>query len=471
MLLLSLPGATVSLAAELWVSGATVSITPKLPVGLSGQRHARVAETVESEVTATALALESRQGDRVLAQAIMVSCDLVAIRTGVLEMVRKRIESRLKDFDSRKLFLSATHTHTAPVMSEDTYILPEGVLLPADYVEFLSDQVADAAVKAWKSRKPGSVGWGLGHAVIAQNRRMVYADGSAVMYGKVQGDDFRRIEGYEDQGVEVLFFWNPDGKLIATVVNLACPSQQVENRRAVNADFWHETREALRKRHGEDLTVVAWTGASGDQSPHLRFHRKAAEERMRKLRGLTHLEEVTRRLVQAWEEAYAGARQEKHSDVAMVHHVHDIQLPVRLVTKEEYENAKAKLTEFAATDARHNWSAKWHGGAIDRYEQQLAGTVEPYKMELHAMRLGDVAIATNPFELFTDFGIQMKARSKALQTFVVQLAGPGSYLPTQIAFEGGGYSAVVESSLVGPEGGQLLVEHTVALINSLWPDS
>jgi hypothetical protein len=339
---------------------------------------------------------------------------------------------------------------------------------PTDYVEFLADQVADAAVKAWNGRTPGSVGWGLGHAVIAQNRRMVYADGSAVMYGRVHGDNFRRIEGYEDQGVEVLFFWNRDEKLIATVVNVACPSQQVENRRAVNADFWHETREALRERHGKDLTVVAWTGASGDQSPHHRFHRKAAEERMRKLRGLTHLEEVTRRLLQAWEEAYAGARQEKHGDVPMAHHVRDIQLPARIVTKEEYENAKTKLAEFAPTDPRRSWSEKWHGSVFKRYEQQLAGSVEPFEMELHVLRLGDVAIATNPFELYTDFGIQMKARSKALQTFVVQLAGPGSYLPTQIAVEGGGYSAVVESSLVGPEGGQVLVERTVALINSLW---
>jgi hypothetical protein len=90
-------------------------------------------------------------------------------------------------------------------------------------------------------------------------------------------------------------------------------------------------------------------------------------------------------------------------------------------------------------------------------------------MELHVIRLGEVAIATNSFELFTDYGIQMKARSKALQTFVIQLAGPGTYLPTERAVRGGGYSAIVESSLVGPEGGQMLTERTIETINSLWP--
>ena len=81
-----------------------------------------------------------------------------------------------------------------------------------------------------------------------------------------------------------------------------------------------------------------------------------------------------------------------------------------------------------------------------------------------------MAIATNVFELFTEFGIQIKARSRALQTFVIQLAGPGTYVPTERAVRGGGYSAIVESNLVGPEGGQVLVDRTVEVINSLWPD-
>ena len=92
-------------------------------------------------------------------------------------------------------------------------------------------------------------------------------------------------------------------------------------------------------------------------------------------------------------------------------------------------------------------------------------------MELHVIRLGDVAICTNPFELYTDFGLQIKARSKALQTFVIQLAGTsGKYVPTEKAVEGGSYSAGINSNLVGPEGGQVLVDRTVEAINSLWSD-
>ena len=51
------------------------------------------------------------------------------------------------------------------------------------------------------------------------------------------------------------------------------------------------------------------------------------------------------------------------------------------------------------------------------------------------------------------------------------MTGPGTYLPTEEAVRGGHYSAVVHSSLVGPEGGQVLVDRTAEPINSMWPAS
>lgn len=454
-------------ADELWVGGATITITPEEPVALSGQMRTRISRSVETPCMATALALETRQGETVVEQAIIVSCDLVAIRDGILEEVRQRAKERLEKFDLEKLVLSATHTHTGPEVREGVYALPsEGVMPPSKYREFLVNQLADVVVQAWNNRAPGRVGWGLGHAVVAYNRRAVYANGNAVMYGATNQPTFRTIEGYEDQGVEVLFFWNAEEKLIATAVNVACPSQEVESRSAVNADFWHQVREQLRARHGEDLLVLGWTGASGDQSPHLMF-RKAAEERMRKLRGISRLDEIARRIVQGWEEAYEGARQDMRSDVPLMHKVEKIQLPVRQVTEQEYLDAKAeveKLSKNPADVVRMNWNKR----VVDRYERQSGETT--YEMELHALRLGDIAIATNSFELFTDFGIQMKSRSPAVQTFVIQLAGPGTYLPTERAVRGGGYSAVVQSSTVGPEGGQVLVDKTIEVLASFWND-
>ncbi|MFI5457494.1 MAG: hypothetical protein ACHRXM_18785 [Isosphaerales bacterium] len=313
--------ATPAHAAEIFVGGATVSITPERPVALSGQMHTRISRAVESPVTATALVLESRDGEKVLDQAIMVACDLVAIPADASAKTRERVKKRLPDFPVNKIILSATHTHTAPVLTEGVYEIPqEGVMQPAEYIEFFADRAAEAVLKAWEARKPGKVSWGLGKAVVAHNRRAVYADDTAAMYGRTNQPNFRMIEGYEDHDVDVLFCWDAQDKLLATAINVPCPAQEVEGRSAINADFWHPVRESLRAKYGPDLHVLAWTGAAGDQSPHGMF-RQRAEDRMRKLRGLDRLQDIARRIVLAWEEAYEGAKQEMHTNVPLIHHV------------------------------------------------------------------------------------------------------------------------------------------------------
>ena len=463
-------------AAELHVGAASADITPEGPVAVSGQFHLRIARKAETPITANVVALESRRGDESLDAAVMVACDLLYIPTDVLRLVREAVGKRLPGLDTRKIFLGGTHTHTAPVLVPGKYAIPKkGVMQVEAYRALLVARVSEAVIQAWKNRKPGSVTWGLGHAVVAYNRCAVYADGSARMYGGTDTPGFRSLEGYEDHDVGTLFFWSADAKVIAMAVNVSCPSQEVESRSAVNADFWHPVREALRKRFGANVCVLGWTGASGDQSPHL-MYRKAADERMRRLRGLTRLEEIARRVVRAVEEAYEVVKDDRHADVPLVHKVETLRLPMRLVKEAEYaeakdafEQARARIAGDPKAADREHRRMKWYEVTVRRFERQKTDPKPACEMELHVVRIGDAVLCTNAFELFTDYGIRIKARSKAVQTFVVQLVGPGGYVPTEKAVRGGHYSAVVHSSLVGPEGGQVLVDRTVALIDAVWP--
>ena len=80
-------------------------------------------------------------------------------------------------------------------------------------------------------------------------------------------------------------------------------------------------------------------------------------------------------------------------------------------------------------------------------------------------------MATNPFEIFLDYGNRIKARSFAQQTFIIQLCnGYGGYLPTEKAEKGGHYSAYISSGNVGHEGGDILVRNTLNQINSLFEE-
>jgi len=473
---------------ELHIGTARTDITPSLPAAIKGQFYLRIADSVESPLTANVIALESQSDNNKADLAIMVSCDLTSIPLSYIRMVRSKVKSQLPGLEVNKIFIGATHTHTAPVLETGGVmqyaISDKDILHPEEYQEFFTQQVSDAIVKAWKNRAPGSVTWGLGHASVANNRRLVFAaratdpgpflNGTAQMYGDPDSPDFRHFEGMAEDDVNSLFFWNKDGRLIAMTIEVPCTAQEVEQRRAINADYWHPVRQKLHQKYGEQLCIVGWAGVSGDQSPHL-MYRKSAEERMRNLRGLTRLEEIARRIVLAVEETYETVKDERQSSVHLIHKVEIIDLPELKISEREYQFAKAEQEKYAAmieadpaTAEKVKGRETWNGNIVRRYESQQEDPFPVLETEIHVLRIGDVALCTNQFELYTDYGIRIQARSKAVQTFTLQLVGPGSYIPTAEAIHGGGYSAIPQSCPIGPEGGQILVDRTVELIDELF---
>lgn len=474
-----------SQAAELWIGAATADITPDRPVPLTGMVTARISTGVLSRCTANVLALESRQGEKVLDQAIFVSCDLCVIRPGIQSGFRKHVAGRLPGFDINKLFLAATHTHAAPVLLQDRYDVKDygDAMQPKDYVSFMYERMAAAVAKAWEGRAKGAVAWGLGHAVVGRNRRAVYSDGTAKMYGKTDDPKFRNIEGFEDHGVHVLCFYDANKKLQAATITLACPSQSVGGPQ-LSADFWHDVRRLLHQRHSNDLCVLGFCAPAGDQAPNLLLSKKS-EDRMNKLRGLTHTQELGRRIADAFDDVAGVIARDIRSDVPLVHRVQQFDLPARRISKEDYAVAKKVCDEIDTKNKKRRdksdaWYRGMYGLVVQRYEAQQKGAWKTFPVELHVLRLGDVAIATNPFELYLDYGVQIEARSPAVQTMLIQLASTGDkhayYVPTPRAVGAvtnpaqpfSNYSATATHNMIGPEGAQALVNRTLDEINALW---
>jgi len=468
---------------QLRIGWGSQDVTADRPVVLRGQFHVRISESVHDPLTVTALALESN-GD----QCVMVSADRVSVPVELLEGVRQRVKSLAPDLSPEKVFISATHTHTAPATINTSWEdQGPNVMKPSEYAGLFIERTAACVAEAWNSRQSGALSWGCGQAVVGHNRRQVKLDGTSHMYGDTSTDDFSHIEGYEDHGVDLLFTYDADRQLTGMVVSLACPSQVTESANFVSADFWHEARCEIRRRHGEDLFILPQCAAAGDQSPHLMW-KKGAEARMLRLKrlceddaGLLMAEraEIGARIASAVDEVLPLAAKDIHHHVVLEHVVKTLDLPRRALTEDDVRDAQREVEEYnARLEALHDrppsdrershcfGRRRWYRGVIERYELQK--TQPAYPMELHVVRVGDVAFATNSFELYLDFGLRMKARSKALQTFVVQLTGPGTYLPSGRSVGGGSYGSVPASNHVGPEGGGVLVEETVRAIGELF---
>lgn len=472
-------------AAELCIGTATVDITPDRPVPLTGNSTVRIGREIQSRLKANVLVLESRNGPQCVDQAILVACDLCVIRPGIKEGFRKHLSGRVRGLDLSKLLLTATHTHAAPVLLQDRYDVKdyEDAMQPKEYVPWLYERLTEAVVKAWESRAPGSVAWGLGHAVAGHNRRAVFRNGTAKMFGDPSSPDFRGIEGFEDHTVQVLCFYDLQRKLKAAALALATTAQ-AEGTNKVSADFWDEVRRRIHERHGESVCVLGFCSPAGDQTPRALLNRKS-EERMCALRGVTYGQEIGRRVATAFEDVAAVIGADMRVDVPFAHRVQPVTLPSRIITEEESKTAAKACQELDAKPVPAKadyWTRNFLHSVVERFEAQQKGEQKTYEMEMHVLRLGDVAIATNPFELFLDYGVQIESRSPALQTFLIQLAGSGNqhayYLPTPRAVAGGAldgkpftnYSATAMSNMVGPEGGQVLVDRTVEAIQQLWKE-
>ncbi len=489
---------------KLLIGWAEESLVPDKKVTLAGQFYERIGEYVESEITATAMALECGHE-----RAIIISCDLTSFNNELVNLAREKFSKLTDEISSDMLIMGATHTHTSVNFKKGTRaaigileeFLPKGkkysslvkinedIITPEEATDFLAERIATASKKAWDNRKESKIANGFGRADIGFCRRVSYDDGSAQMWGDTNTANFVALEGGNDSGVELLYTFDANEKLTGVVANVACPAQILEHKSFISSDYWGKAKEFLRKKFGDEIFLLAICGAGGDQcprdlvrwvnpetpinDPHIsrpNYIERNADPSMYDISGCRL---AGKRLANEIISVYEEITEIKNEDV-LVHKVFNIDLPLRKATITDYEKAVREIEYYVAKNSDKELfnyedvaAINVHAGTINRYRvQQNKHVVET---EIHIVRLGDIVLATNPFELYLDYGNQIKARSKAKQTFIMQLTCGGySYLPTEKAVKGGHYSAYISSGNVGPDGGEILVRKTIKEINKIF---
>jgi len=488
---------------KLLIGWSEKDFTPQKRAKLIGQFFERISEYVETPISVTAMAVESG-----CEQMVICSCDLAYIAAEIVEMVRERIKGKAEGLDVSKIIIAATHTHTSILYYTRMFTLgvnslhkylPEGkkavsetpndVLEEKETTEFLVQKISEAVIDAWNNRKSAYYANEFGRAVVGHCRRVVYDDNTAKMYGDSFNANFEELEGGSDSGIELMYLFDESKKLTGIMVNVACPSQVVEHRRFISSDYWGKVKILLREKYGEDLCILGLCSAAGDQSPRDMVRwvnpvnyiedpnikrdtivKRKADTSMFEIEGTW---EIGRRIANVVMDKYVSAENSMCDTAEFTHKVTSIDFPVRKVTITEYNEAKKTLEEYVRNSDKDKFDfndsacLNFCAGTMDRFEFQKEHNL--YTAEIHVARFGNIAIATNPFELFLDFGFQIKARSVASQTFLIQLACDyASYLPTKKAEQGSHYSASVSSGIIGHEGGDLLVRKTLDMINSMW---
>jgi len=208
--------------SKLKIGWSEISITPDKRASLAGQLTKRMSEYVEKPITATAMAVEAN-GE----QMVLVSADLLAIGSNVVDAVREKLANNSVGLEPMKVVLAAIHTHTAPLyprvnrtsaaggvtnsraMLEQA--LPAGrkyvekvsakddpsVITQQEVLEMLIDRLSKVVLDAWNNRAPGAYSNAFGRAVVGLCRRTSYS-------GHRPCRSFHRSKGSRTLGILLL---------------------------------------------------------------------------------------------------------------------------------------------------------------------------------------------------------------------------------------------------------------------------
>ena len=503
---------------ELKIGWASRDVSTTKPINIPGQFHMRISQGILDPVTITALVIDS--GSDLVA---FLSADLVVIRSNLLDEVRAKVTKLCPGFPTEKILMNATHTHTGAshyaekgidkIMTGSSTATPEEVPHPGveiassdAYRDYLSTEAAEAVCEAYNGRAAGGVAYGYGFAVVSHSRRVIYfddtskrpgaqvngyrVDGHGVMYGNTNDDNFSHYEAGADHFVNLFYTFDPAGTLTGAIINVPCPSQNSEHERLLSADYWNDVRLAIRKQYG-NIFILPQCAAGGDLSPRILHYKKAQERRFRLKYGEEQTERAARkdiaeRVAAAFTEVLSWARKDIRTALPLTHIVETVNLDKRRISDAEYAFAKQKLDELnqvpfqtegenpvkmldfnSSLVAQRNRFVR----IVFRYQTQDAEPSLP--MEMHVLRIGNIAFASNRFELYMDFMHRIQARSPFEQTFIIQLAGTpgadgGTYLATERGAANKGYSACLFCNLVSPKGGQEMVDETVSILKNIY---
>ena len=436
-------------AGEVNIGAATIVINPPLGSWVQAAGAAKAGEKILNDLEANALYLESAD-----TKMLLISCDLVALEFPITKVLREAI-SKETGVPDRNVLIACTHQHSGPVL------MPSNPYMPLDiaYQERLLVWLVEMSKEAVDSAQPGKLGWGKGTAAIGFNRRVCWADGTHSMHGNTKRPDFAGLEGPDDHDHLAIFALNMQDEPLAVLHHNTSHPTNYYAAGVFASDYPGAARVLLRKELG-DIPVLYLNGAQGDiamqdQVNPISESRDARVQRIGKM-----LAEETMRL---------RKEMKFHTNVKLGHALNDLEVDVRLPEPAEVQAAQKRLDDAEAKGEKlTGMTAIFSWGVVDL--QRRFGDNPVDTLPVHVFRIGEVALVTQPCELYCQFGIDIKRRSPTKYTAVVGLAdGYGGYCPTIAGILGGGYSGkAIAWTRLEPMAGYKMVEAAGPMLNKLW---
>lgn len=388
-----------------------------------------------------------------------------------------RRASELTGIPVAHIRLAGTHTHSGPGFSRVRG--PAGVD-PGVYERVIeahraatADKIVSAIVEANAKLEPAHIGGGRGAGTININRRVRAEAGRPAAVG-------RNPEGFVDREMIVFRIDNAQGRPLAVLVNFQCHGTVLAYENKLISPDWIGMTRRVVEQALPGAKCLYFQGAAGNQGPVEGFtgdvsvahrlgrilgHQAAAlaveietVRRVPKFEGF--VESTAYQAKQHW-------RVEGPRDATLKFASKLVEVPRRRYTQQDLDQMARLVEQAKQTSGGHAAIARVRRvqNLLDQWKQPYDPS--PIRVQIQALRVGEVAIVAMPGEPFAEIGAAIKKASPFPFTmFCGYSSGDGGdYMPIASEYALGGYE--VERTPYAPEAAEIVIREASALYRDL----
>lgn len=451
-------------ARRLRAGAATSNITPPLGEMIVGNWTPVPATYVHDELYARCLVLDDGH-----TRIAIVLADNVGIPRRVLDEA-KRLASESAGIAADRVLIASTHTHSATTARGSER---EGSSEPLDgYQSFLARRIADGVRRAIANLEPARIGWGSGHLPQQVfNRRWFMKPGPHLdnpfggtdkvrMNPPAGSPDLLKPAGPTDPEIGFLSVQSESGRPIAVLANYSLHYVGGVPEGHVSADYFGVFARTMARMlddapNAPPFVAMLSNGTSGNIN-NIDF--PGGQKR------LPPYERMTLVANQVAAEVFKTMQSLDYRDaVALKMIQRELTLETRRPTPALMDWARGVLARPDGTPPKHPRERIYA-------ERTLRMAEMPARIDvpLQVLRVGDLAIATIPFEAFVEIGLELKEKSPFPAAFVVSLAnGSYGYLPTAAQHELGGYETWLGTNKVEVPAASRIVSTLLGMLAQL----
>ncbi|NLF71323.1 MAG: hypothetical protein GX575_20015 [Candidatus Anammoximicrobium sp.] len=435
---------------------ATSNITPWLGGGLVGNFGIPPpAKYVHDELHTRCFVLDDGT-----TRIALVVCDNIYISREVLDDAKRQI-TEATGLSADRVLISGTHTHSSVSARWKNPLQPEKEF--TEYQQFVAHRISDGVRCAINNLRPARVAWGtadLPGQVFC--RRWLMKPGTELINPFGEPDHAKMNPGNSpnllkpagpvDPQIAFLALETLEGRPLGLLANYSLHYVGGTGPNHISADYFAVFADRIQELLGADRQDPPFVAAmSNGTSGNINNVNYAVPRPKRQ-----PYEQM--RLV-ADECAQAVCQQYKklvwHDRARLGMQQRELELAVRKPTPAQLEHANKLLSEPERPDKFP------HERSYAQSALLLQNSPETVRVILQAVRIGELGISAIPFEVFSEIGLELKARSPLKPSFTIELANGGyGYLPTPEQHKLGGYETWLGTNKVE-------VQSSVKIVNSL----